>query len=250
MRLFVWEYVTGGGCLGSPLPAWLAAEAAMMVRAAVRDCADIPGVAVTVAWDRRCGPGPVEATVCEVAGDAPPWDVWRDLLTEADAVWPVAPETGGVLRQVTRMIEERGATLLASRSGAVAIAASKTATAQFLTACGVPVVPAIQLSDLAIELGIEGSASAMCPHPTLPRRRGRASDSIGFDHPPPPAGEGRGGGNARDGDGDAHLPLPQAGEGMAMSSSPTTAPDATRRGSSSTRRRCATGRGIGAAAIR
>ena len=107
-----------------------------------------------------------------------------------------------------------------------------------------------QLSDLAIELGIEGSASAMCPHPTLPRRRGRASDSIGFDHPPPPAGEGRGGGNARDGDGDAHLPLPLAGEGMAMSSSPTTAPDATRRGSSPTRRRCVAGRSIGAAAIR
>ena len=211
MRLFVWEYVTGGGCLGSPLPASLAAEAAMMVRAAVRDCADIPGVAVTVAWDRRCGPGPVDAAACEVAGDAPPWDIWRDLLTESDVVWPVAPETGGVLRQVTRMIEERGATLLASRGGAVAIAASKTVTAQLLTACGVPVVPAIQLSDLAIELGIEESASAMCPHPTLPRRRGRASDSIGFDHPPPLAGEGRGGGSARDGD--PHPPLPLAGEG-------------------------------------
>jgi predicted ATP-grasp superfamily ATP-dependent carboligase len=213
MKLFVWEYVTGGGGLGSPLPASLIAEAAMMLHAVVRDCADIPGVSVTVAWDRRCGPRPAQAAtaVHDVAGDAPPWDVWRDLLTEADAVWPIAPESGGVLERVTEMIEERGKTLLASRSDAVAIAASKSATARRLAACGVPIVPTIDPSRVASEFGVDVPSFDVSPHPTLPPKRGRASEGVALNHPPPLAAEGRGGGNARE-DG-PHLPLPLAGEG-------------------------------------
>jgi predicted ATP-grasp superfamily ATP-dependent carboligase len=41
MRLFVWEYVTGGGCLGSPLPASLAAELEPIAAAVART---LPGL--------------------------------------------------------------------------------------------------------------------------------------------------------------------------------------------------------------
>jgi hypothetical protein len=70
------------------------------------------------------------------------------------------------------MVEARGAVLLASRSDAVAIAASKSATAQRLAAHGVPVVPTIDPSRIAGEFGIGVPSFDRCPHPDPPPRAG------------------------------------------------------------------------------
>ncbi|MBU3694010.1 MAG: ATP-grasp domain-containing protein [Rhodocyclaceae bacterium] len=53
---------------------------------------------------------------------------WRDALAWADAVWLVAPETGGELETLSREVEAAGVRLLGCSAEAVAVAASKRAT--------------------------------------------------------------------------------------------------------------------------
>jgi len=138
-RVFVCEYVTGGGLEDGPMAALLP-EAEMMVAALVQDLMAVEGVQVTLARDRRLPPPPVPASLHRVsAGD--PWPQWERALAGHDALWPLAPETGGLLERLSRMAADAGVRLLGSAPGAVAVAASKSATAAALAAAGVPVIP-------------------------------------------------------------------------------------------------------------
>lgn len=142
MRVLVCEYVTGGGFGGEPLPPGLRREGDLMVHALVKDLASVPGVAVTVARDRRLpAPDlPVQPTWFDLA-EGDPWRFWETCIEAADAVWPIAPETDGALERLSRLVLERGRTLLGCTPEAVRLTASKLATARHLETCGVPVVP-------------------------------------------------------------------------------------------------------------
>lgn len=68
-----------------------------------------------------------------------PWAAWAERAAAADLTWPIAPETGGALERLTRLVPSDR--LLGCRADAVAIAASKRVTTQRLAAAGVPVAP-------------------------------------------------------------------------------------------------------------
>lgn len=139
MRVFVFEFVTGGGCAGERMLASLMAEGDMMLTAVVRDFVAIDGVEVILCRDRRLDmlPFPVEV---EWVSDN--WqDAWMRCLEIADAVLPIAPETDGVLEFLCRAVEASGKLLLNSGADAVALTASKFATIEHLAAQGIPVVP-------------------------------------------------------------------------------------------------------------
>ena len=53
MRIFVCEYVTGGGLCGQPLPASLSREGDMMLTALVKDLAALDGVEIVTTRDKR-----------------------------------------------------------------------------------------------------------------------------------------------------------------------------------------------------
>jgi hypothetical protein len=53
LRVFVCEFVTGGGFIDTELPGGLHREGDMMLRALVKDLSDVPGVSVVVTRDRR-----------------------------------------------------------------------------------------------------------------------------------------------------------------------------------------------------
>lgn len=143
MRILVCEYVTGGGMpAGEPIPASLAREGGLMLHALLDGLLEIPGTAVTVTRDARLPPLPPPVRSITVAGPEPPWALWEEEARSADAVWPVAPETGGALERLTRLVTAAGSRLLNSRPDAVAVAARKSATADALIAAGVPAVPA------------------------------------------------------------------------------------------------------------
>lgn len=70
------------------------------------------------------------------------WDTGFDaLVRESDAVWLIAPETDRVLEQLSARVLAADKPLLGSRPHAIAIAASKLATADALRGAGVAVVP-------------------------------------------------------------------------------------------------------------
>ena len=140
MRIFVCEYVTGGGFAGVPLPSGLLAEGEMMLRALLADLAAIPGVGFRTSRDARLPSVAIPGEIVAV-GRRPCWAVWGEEIAAAEAVWPIAPETGGILARLADMAA--GKILLGSSPEAVRLCASKTATARHLAARGIATVPSL-----------------------------------------------------------------------------------------------------------
>lgn len=141
MRILVCEYVTGGGFAEAALPPELCREGDMMLVSLIRDLAAVPGVEVVSPRDPRLPAPAVPAEFQPVARLDEDWAAWRRLAAGCDALWPIAPESDGVLERLSRLAEETGCRLLGSRPGAVRLTASKRATLERLAAVGLPVVP-------------------------------------------------------------------------------------------------------------
>jgi len=153
LRLLICEYVTGGGFLGRPLPASLAREGDMMLAALVKDVAGVGGIEIATVRDGRLRDVDLPATFRVVSAPDDPWLVWRNAVQAADAVWPIAPETGGALTRLSELVIAAGRTLIGSRPPAVTLAASKLATAEHLAAHGIAVVPTVP-AEVALHDGL------------------------------------------------------------------------------------------------
>ena len=116
-----------------------------MLGALVRDLTRIGGVEVVVARDPDVDIGSPAATVVTV-DPRDPWSSWARMLATADAVWPIAPETDGVLGRVTHLAQDAGRAVLNSRLDAVIAASSKRATSRRLIDCGIPAAPSAPLA--------------------------------------------------------------------------------------------------------
>ena len=147
MKILVFEYVTAAGLAEAPSGSLLA-EGEVMLAALLADLSAIPGVEVLAQRDRRLPlPGSTKSGI-EWVWVEPPRDGLACLvatLPRVDAVWPIAPETGGILESICRAVEQAGKALLNTPAKCVRLTASKYATIQRLQAHGVPVVPTERL---------------------------------------------------------------------------------------------------------
>jgi len=118
----------------------------MMVRALAGDLSRLPGIEVVVARDPAI-------RLDDVAGDIRAvnpehlWAAWGELIARCDAVWPIAPETSGILEEVTALALRHRRPVLNTSGVALAIARSKHATAAHLARTGVPVAPTARLGE-------------------------------------------------------------------------------------------------------
>ncbi|HNA29258.1 MAG TPA: ATP-grasp domain-containing protein [Thiobacillaceae bacterium] len=140
MKVFVFEFVTGGGCAGGPLPGYLA-DGELMWRALVDDLIALPGVEVVTLRDGRLERPALERVDIVATGRDGFDRDFRRCLDESDAVWTVAPESGGVLEWLNRAVLGAGKRLLGCGPESVRIAASKTATYACLADFGVEAIP-------------------------------------------------------------------------------------------------------------
>jgi predicted ATP-grasp superfamily ATP-dependent carboligase len=140
-RLLVIEFVTGGGLAGLPLPEPLAQEGGLMLSALLRELRAIPGIALWTTRDHRLPPLPAPINAITLGPFDDPYAVWGALMLEADAVWPIAPETGGALERLSRLVLDQGRRLIGSSPEAIAQTASKRRTAEVLGSAGIPVIP-------------------------------------------------------------------------------------------------------------
>jgi predicted ATP-grasp superfamily ATP-dependent carboligase len=140
VKIFVCEYITGGGLYREALPVSLVEEGTLMRDAVLRDLRQIPEVHTFCTHDSRT-PAPQHADeTIAVPGDEP-WQVWQHCIAKADAVLPIAPECGNALLELTRMVCERDKLLLGCGMEGIALATSKLATSRALRAAGVNAVP-------------------------------------------------------------------------------------------------------------
>lgn len=135
-RLFVGEFITGGGLCDKALPASLAAEGNMMLDAMLGDFVDVAGIELVTTRDQRLAPPrwPVECVFAEGCIEY----VWRACMDDADAVIIIAPEQDGVLARLTMMAEHSDCQVWGSASPSVRRATSKLETAKLLAAHGIP----------------------------------------------------------------------------------------------------------------
>lgn len=142
MKIFVCEYVTGGGLYRDPLPPSLAQEGSLMLEAVLADLAEIPDCEIMISRDSRLGDvGAVINVPVPRDEDMDVWAIWDECILQADAVWPIAPESDGILARLCERVIDRGKVLLASSPEAIRLATSKLATCQTLTTAGVAMVP-------------------------------------------------------------------------------------------------------------
>ncbi|MGQ0591770.1 MAG: ATP-grasp domain-containing protein [Gammaproteobacteria bacterium] len=140
-RLCVIEFITGGGLAGEPLPGSLAQEGELMLAALLGELGVLPGIDVTTTRDHRLSPlcGPTRCVTIGPSDD--PFAVWGRCIEHADAVWPIAPETRGVLERLSRLVLEQGRQLIGSSPEAIGITASKHRCAEVVRRVGVPAIP-------------------------------------------------------------------------------------------------------------
>lgn len=176
MRILVCEYVTGGGLADRQFPRSLVREGDMMLSALVKDLAELGGIQVVVTRDRRLPPLGAEVETHWIGPDDDPWACWRRLLAQANAFWPIAPESEGLLESLSRLAVETGCRLIGCSPEAVRLAASKGATATHLAVAGIPVVetwPPEALEDPPNGWIVKPDAGAGCEETRVFRERDR-----------------------------------------------------------------------------
>lgn len=113
--------------------------------AVLRDLNQLQGVTTFCTYDSRLS-SPSHAHHTVEIGCDDFWPVWRQCISGADAVLPIAPETGNALLALTNAIDKDGKVLLGCSAEAVALAGSKLATFRALQSAGINVIPTYEAS--------------------------------------------------------------------------------------------------------
>lgn len=147
MRIFVYEFITGGGLIGQSLPQSLAQEGDLMLHALLEDLAQLPDIEMSVCRDARLPLPPLGGNirVLPVSEESGMVECFNAEMRRADAVWPIAPETGALLENLCRRVQAAGKQLLTSPAEAVRIGGDKLRTYELLRQHAIPAVASCRL---------------------------------------------------------------------------------------------------------
>ncbi len=144
--ILVHEYVTGGGWPTPDLPPRLAVEALAIVRALLADLRAWGRFPVVATRDRRLHGTPLAADrVVDLDAEVYPTRV-VELARECGAALVVAPEGGGALERLSRLLSDNGVCLLGSLPEAVAVAADKWECHRRFSQAGLPTPRTLRVS--------------------------------------------------------------------------------------------------------
>lgn len=135
MKLLVFEYICGGGMADQALPDSLAAEGRLMLQALINQLKDLATIQLLIPLDKRCNlvVPPANADIIWI-DDQSPKNYLSDLIAQADAVWPLAPESQGLLADIAQQVLDQNKQLLLSSPTTVKLCSDKLATYQTLIA--------------------------------------------------------------------------------------------------------------------
>jgi tyramine---L-glutamate ligase len=133
MRILVHEFVSGGGLAGRPVPRSLGREGSAMLAALVADLAAIGGHQIVTTSDPRfplSAPAGVDVVVLP-SNRAYPRNL-DPLISTADAVWLIAPESQRCLERLAARVERQGVRLLGPSASAIRAVSDKARLARVL----------------------------------------------------------------------------------------------------------------------
>lgn len=135
-RVFVFEYLTGGGEAGSDDERdELMPQGRAMRDAMVADLLATPGVCVSAAGCPQAGAIPAGALRVQAQPGEPTCDFVARMAAAHDVAWVVAPETGGVLAELSRVVEPRR--WFGCDTATIEVASSKQTTLHRLADAGI-----------------------------------------------------------------------------------------------------------------
>jgi len=171
MKLWVYEYLSGGGMVGGDAAgqAELLAQGLAMREALIADLARIPGC---------------RASHAPAHGDETPVELVRRQAALHDFVWVVAPESEGLLARLCEAVHP--ARWIGCSAEAIRMATSKRATVEHLSQAGLPTPLAfvqratawiVKPDDGAGTLDTQRHASLAAARADVARRRQAGSDA-------------------------------------------------------------------------
>lgn len=155
LKILIFEYITGGGLNKSDLPESLAKEGLIMLQALVDGLAGMKTVELSVMLDFRLQ-GKLSFSTGNITIIGPEQachPTFLLLMQTCDAVWPIAPESDGILQALCLEVERSGKLLLTSSAKAVAIAGDKWLTFQYLKRNFIATVQTQKLNDFVFTAG-------------------------------------------------------------------------------------------------
>ncbi len=147
MKLLVFEYICGGGMADQALPDSLVAEARLMLQALIDQLKDLDTIQLLIPLDKRCNLVvlPANADIIWIDEQSPK-NYLSDLIAQADAVWPLAPESQGLLADIAQQVLDQNKQLLLSSPTTVKLCSDKLATYHTLIAEQIPCVETLALN--------------------------------------------------------------------------------------------------------
>ncbi len=148
MRLFICEFITGGGLQDKELPDNLVREGNMMLDALLIDLLDSGFTDIITTRDKRLDPILLPVESVPIKGDI--YHVWQSCMNDADAVWIIAPESDDVLFDLTLMAEQSDCHVLGCSSESVKSASSKLQTSKLLKKNDISCIETVLFKDETI----------------------------------------------------------------------------------------------------
>lgn len=153
MRLFVTEFITGGGIANDLLPDSLKQEGQLMLQAVLNECSKINGLELMITMDARINIDPVGARVHVVENAIDYMQQLILLARQSDATWVIAPESEGILESIIQHLTGEQVTLLNCDQESVRICADKLACFHHLAAHNVSTVKCFSEDQIAMHKG-------------------------------------------------------------------------------------------------
>jgi predicted ATP-grasp superfamily ATP-dependent carboligase len=145
MRLFICEFITGGGLHDQELPDNLIREGSMMLEALLKDLLELGITDIITTRDARLDPLLLPVEIVAIEEDI--YHVFESCMNDADAVLIIAPESDDILFNLTVMAERANCYVLGSTSGSVKSASSKLQTANLLSKNNISCIETTLLKD-------------------------------------------------------------------------------------------------------
>ena len=150
LKLFVCEFITGGGLSAEALPESLVKEGTLMRDALLIDLIEMEEYEIITTHDVRLGAMalvqnslPVEAGLFT--------EVFKEALGQVDLVWLIAPETDGILLSLSELCYAADVVFLGCGFDATLIGTSKSLTYEALQAANIHTLPVIAGEDFVTD---------------------------------------------------------------------------------------------------
>ncbi|MDB4749798.1 ATP-grasp domain-containing protein [Rubripirellula sp.] len=154
MRIFVGEYVCGGGLTNQTIdeiPSSLRREGAAMLQSIVSDLAEVAETVVPLD-SRFAGTLSCNTTdMVEMDSEQSLWGQWAAAAQTCDAALLVAPESDGILAKAVAVLRASGIDVIAGSGDFLRTASDKYLTAKILNTAGVSHPPYMTLADRRME---------------------------------------------------------------------------------------------------